>query len=65
MLLNRAKQNIMQKKQKEAKLSESKELQQQIDELQNEDKDFHANAFWAKPQLYNEEDLLAELDDFE
>lgn len=57
--------NIMQKKQKEAKINESKELQSQIDELQNEDKDFHANSYWEKPKLYNEEDLLAELEDFE
>lgn len=64
MLLNRAKMNIMQKKQKEAKLNESKELQNQIQELSNEKKEFLDNAFWKKPMLYNEEDLLAELDDF-
>jgi len=65
MLLNRAKLNIMQKRQKELKEKESKELQQKIKELQDEDPAFQSNNYWKKPSMFSEDDLLKELEDFE
>lgn len=49
MLLQRAKIGIMQKRQKEQKLNESKELLSQIKELRNEDGEFLDNNYWKKP----------------